>query len=316
MMFSQQEVFEKNVYDVQNNVHPAQVQNNVHPAQCGIPNQLPMSNFMVPPTVNQNVVFPNAPIATLPSMAPMAYPINPIQPVSVPTIYVDPVTLQIMYFVGFPNGLPMNDPLFTTMNATTNESVVPNETPKPNVARTVSFSVSRETTEVVETMQSLPEEKSKPVQKRKKYPHRSKQNKIDQVHAAIKDDFEDVYTEKVLRGEDTVRVHVKNYEGLGKIKNALDEISNHFDVEITDLAAPFSMKNKWQKKGFIVYLKLGSPEQVPIVQGIFHSYKFTKCDVARPKTALPQPINQKQDKPEFSLDIPELSKSKSGQMGA
>jgi len=45
------------------------------------------------------------------------------------------------------------------------------------------------------------------------------------------------------------------------------------------------MKNRFQKKGFIVYLKLASADMVPIVQEIFSHYKedFAKCDVALKK---------------------------------
>jgi len=134
--------------------------------------------------------------------------------------------------------------------------------------------------------------------KRKKYPHRSKQMKILEVHASLAEEYtaRGLYAdeEEVLRGEDTVRAHVKTFQGLNKIKEVLDEVHQCPDVTVRRIATPFSMKNKFQKKGFIVYLKLGSPEEVPAVQAVFARYSeyFKKCDVALPKekpatTALP-----------------------------
>jgi hypothetical protein len=125
--------------------------------------------------------------------------------------------------------------------------------------------------------------------KRKKYPHRSKQMKILEVHASLAEEYtaRGLYADEdeVLRGEDTVRAHVKTFQGLNKIKDVLDEVHNCPDVTVRRIATPFSMKNKFQKKGFIVYLKLGSPAEVPAVQAVFARYSeyFKKCDVALPK---------------------------------
>jgi len=124
--------------------------------------------------------------------------------------------------------------------------------------------------------------------KRKKYPHRSKQIRILEVHASLKEEYtaRGLYADEdeVLRGEDTVRAHVKTFQGLNKIKDVLDEV-HKADVTVRRIATPFSMKNKFQKKGFIVYLKLASPSEVPAVQAVFAKYSehFKKCDVALPK---------------------------------
>merc|ERR1712026_166879 len=65
----------------------------------------------------------------------------------------------------------------------------------------------------------------------------------------------------------------------------LDKIMSHPRVQVLKIATPFSMKNKFQKKGFIVYLKLADPSQVPIVQSIFAEFAefFPKCDIALKK---------------------------------
>lgn len=125
--------------------------------------------------------------------------------------------------------------------------------------------------------------------KKRKYKHRSKQDRIIDVHQTLKEYYthKGLYAgeDEVLRGFDTVRVHVKTYRGLNKIDLPLKEVENHPAVKILKIATPFSMKNKFQKKGFIVYLKLASVDMVPIVQEIFKVYEeyFNKCDIALKK---------------------------------
>lgn len=128
-----------------------------------------------------------------------------------------------------------------------------------------------------------------PVNTKRKYKHRSKQERILQVHAEMEDKFTalGLYAaeKEVLRGFDTVRVHVKTYRGLNVIEQPLDMILDDPTVQIRRIATPFSMKNKFQKKGFIVYLKLASSTQVPRVQEIFKQFEeyFPKCDIALTK---------------------------------
>lgn len=120
----------------------------------------------------------------------------------------------------------------------------------------------------------------------KKYRHRSKQIRIDEVHEELRVKYSKMglYAgdDEVLRGFDTVRVHVKTFHALNEIKFPLQDIENDRRVQILKIATPFSMKNRYQKKGFIVYLKLASSNQVEIVQSIFAKYKqhFAKCDIA------------------------------------
>merc|ERR1719195_1127367 len=123
----------------------------------------------------------------------------------------------------------------------------------------------------------------------KKYRHRSKQTRILEVHQKLKEEYtaKGLYAgdDEVLRGFDTVRVHVKTYKALNRIECPLNDVEKHPSVQILKIATPFSMKNRFQKKGFIVYLKLASADMVPIVQEIFSHYKedFAKCDVALKK---------------------------------
>jgi len=119
-----------------------------------------------------------------------------------------------------------------------------------------------------------------------KHPHRSKQKKIMSVHSIVEETWDNkgklAGDDEVLRGEDVLRIHVKTWEGLDLIQDVLDHVEQR--VPISRIAVPFSMKNKFQKKGFIVYLKLQDKMYVPEVQDIFglHKEHFKKCDVALP----------------------------------
>merc|ERR1719191_1101813 len=86
---------------------------------------------------------------------------------------------------------------------------------------------------------------------------------------------------------DSIRsaVHVKTYKALNRIECPLNDVEKHPGVKVLKIATPFSMKNRFQKKGFIVYLKLADKDMVPIVREIFSHYKedFAKCDIALKK---------------------------------
>merc|ERR1712117_499026 len=66
-----------------------------------------------------------------------------------------------------------------------------------------------------------------------------------------------------------------------EIKGVLEEV--RAAVHISKMSTPISMKNKFQKKGFIVYLKLADEADVPTVKAIFAKYSehFKKCEVAK-----------------------------------
>lgn len=143
----------------------------------------------------------------------------------------------------------------------------------------------------------------------KRFRHRSKQERILEVHAELKERYtqKGLYAaeDEVLRGFDTVRVHVKTYHALNKIECPLNDIEKHPNVTVLRIATPFSMKNKFQKKGFIVYLKLADERMVPIVQSIFANYSehFAKCDVALKKEDKEARLRQAQDTVLPELDV-------------
>ena len=57
-----------------------------------------------------------------------------------------------------------------------------------------------------------------------------------------------------------------------------------FLCNLFDLRCPFSRKSRYQKKGCILYLKLGSDDQIPLAQKVFANYNdcFKHCSVALP----------------------------------
>jgi len=150
-----------------------------------------------------------------------------------------------------------------------------------------SLAATAAVAETAPKVQQRTKTESKP--QNKKFRHRSKQTRILEVHQKLKEEYtaKGLYAgeDEVLRGFDTVRVHVKTYKALNRIECPLNDVEKHPSVQILKIATPFSMKNRFQKKGFIVYLKLATVDMVPIVQEIFSHYQedFAKCDVALKK---------------------------------
>merc|ERR1719433_2160643 len=120
--------------------------------------------------------------------------------------------------------------------------------------------------------------------RQKKFGYRSKQRKIDRTHRSIQEKFmaKGLFAKEreLVRGDDTLRIHVKTFEGLTDIQSALNEIHNHKEIDIVRVAAVFSKKNRFQKKGFIVYLKVGSVSQVKIALRLLKRYDTSLRNVA------------------------------------
>merc|ERR1719494_34314 len=114
--------------------------------------------------------------------------------------------------------------------------------------------------------------------------YRSKQDMIDKVFLALSEKYTalGLLENKGLRGDDTIRVHVKNFKALTKIEEALVAVESHPCVKISKVSLPFSFRNEFQKKGFLVYLKLADVTMVPHAQSVFRQYdEFKKCGVMR-----------------------------------
>lgn len=104
--------------------------------------------------------------------------------------------------------------------------------------------------------------------KQRKYSYRSKQNKINVVLNNLKRKFSNngkLAHGEVLRGEDTLRIDVKRFTALQQIEKVIDDIERNPKVEIVKADFPVSQKNRFQKKGFIAYLKCGSSEQANLL---------------------------------------------------
>lgn len=114
--------------------------------------------------------------------------------------------------------------------------------------------------------------------------YRSKQDMIDKVFLALSQKYTalGLLENKGLRGDDTIRVHVKNFNALTRIEEALVAVESHPKVKVSRVSLPFSFRNEYQKKGFLVYLKLEDVTMVPHAQSVFRQYdEFKKCGVMR-----------------------------------
>jgi len=258
-----------------------------------------------------------APVMFMPQMVPAAIP---FAPAPLPTIPMLPITqpalncdnsLPLFYDGSSFTQIPQNLQSFSSDGVLVpppGYSFVTMSAPTVSVERSVSPQLEDNTSSELlplpqdsirsrsrsSSVVSIPPEEVeevKPVEKtqNKKFRHRSKQTRILEVHQKLKEEYtaKGLYAgdDEVLRGFDTVRVHVKTYKALNRIECPLNDVEKHPAVEVLKIATPFSMKNRFQKKGFIVYLKLASVDMVPIVQEIFSHYKedFAKCDVALKK---------------------------------
>jgi len=128
--------------------------------------------------------------------------------------------------------------------------------------------------------QPAPQRKSK-----KKFGFRSKQNMIDKTYNAISQKYSDMGIlagmDEVLRGETTIRLHVKKFKALQRIQEALLAVENNRWIIIDKISIPMSMKNQFQKKGFLVYCRVAELSMVDEAKRVFQSFdEFKKCEVA------------------------------------
>jgi len=62
----------------------------------------------------------------------------------------------------------------------------------------------------------------------------------------------------------------------------LEFVESHPGVKIVKVNIPFSYRNKYIRKGFLVYLKLANETMVPLAQEAFRQFaEFPKCGVVR-----------------------------------
>jgi len=176
-----------------------------------------------------------------------------------------------------PNKLRTPPPGFQKMRcASTPSSSSPTAETRPNTFnRQRSRNAKRKSKKQVESV-------TDPSDYRPSY--RSKQDMIDYVYSKLSQKYTElgVLETNGLRGDDTIRVHVKNFKALSRIEQALVAVESNPHVKISKVSLPFSFRNEFQKKGFLVYLKLESVTMVPYAQSVFRQYEeFKKCGVMR-----------------------------------
>jgi len=127
----------------------------------------------------------------------------------------------------------------------------------------------------------------------RRFGFRSKQIKIDRTHSSVLRTFKDVLAkpDELVRGDDTVRVHVKKFRCLTVVEDALADITNDPELNVVKLAAPISKKNAKQKKGFIIYLKIDDASKINKVVTIFKSYGLDECVVAPERKTVVQEVD-------------------------
>jgi len=233
---------------------------------------------------------------SIPSMAPLPFqqehlmfpmPGQPVQNFSDFTpCYVDPQTGLLTPCRSRSASFDLPTQASPVLNA-----AVPCEDQVQDLGKMIQDMNFNSTSDVEQREQTLKLENSSGPQK--KYAYRSKQRKIDKVRSQIEEKYQSLELfadeKELVRGDDTVRVHVKTFLGLTKITEFLHEIEDHNEIRITRIACPFSKKNKNQKKGFIVYLKLQTVTQMEIVRDqIFPKYEsvLKSCVVAKPREPL------------------------------
>lgn len=150
--------------------------------------------------------------------------------------------------------------------------------------------ISRVKREIIRPKQPTP--KPTVIQHRrpkKKFGFRSKQNMIDKVYDALTQKYQDLGilagSDEVLRGDDTIRLHVKKFKALKRIQEALVAVERSPFIKISKVSTPLSMKNQFQKKGFLVYVRVADVSMVDEAKRIFQQFdEFKKCEVARQTT--------------------------------
>jgi len=134
--------------------------------------------------------------------------------------------------------------------------------------------------------------------RQRKFSYRSKQNKIDVVLSSLKRLFKHLgklADGEVLRGIDTLRIDVKRFTALQQIEQVVDAILRDPQVEILKADFPVSQKNRFQKKGFIAYLKCGSPDQANLLHdklSVLMDPKWKEKKLFRVNIAVEQPRDE------------------------
>jgi len=114
-----------------------------------------------------------------------------------------------------------------------------------------------------------------------------------------------IYLPEVTRGKSTVRVHVKTYDGLNCIKKALKKIEETEELLMDEIGFHVSMKNRYQKKGILIYIRFCEEEHVQKCFEIYDSFGGHLKD-----HALAPSRNDVRDQPPTSMEDIRAEKQK------
>jgi len=110
----------------------------------------------------------------------------------------------------------------------------------------------------------------------RRYGYRTKQNKIEKVYAAVTEHFAELgvlIPEDVgIRGTNVARLHVKKWHSLCRIEEAIEKVESDARIVTQRVSCPVSMKNLYQKKGFLIYWETQDEEQTKLLMDVFRSY--------------------------------------------
>jgi len=141
---------------------------------------------------------------------------------------------------------------------------------------------------VLDSVQKPSKEKKTRLQDTPRY--RYKQDLIENTMTELHSLFEGrVLPEKeALRGATTIRLHVKTETAIRSIVDCMTQVTNIPGVLVTQLSTPVSMKNRYQKKGFLCYFRISD---VDMVEEVLHHVRtnfacFDRCKVAVPRHSL------------------------------
>lgn len=66
--------------------------------------------------------------------------------------------------------------------------------------------------------------------------------------------------------------HVKKWHSLSRIEEAIAKVEANENIETQRVSCPVSMKNLYQKKGFLIYWETASEEQTQLLMDVFKSF--------------------------------------------
>jgi len=123
------------------------------------------------------------------------------------------------------------------------------------------------------TFVSTPPSQQKKGPPQKRYPHRSKQRKIESttqwIESVAKQRGVFAAPRELVRGRQVFQCHAKTFQACKDVRVALQKVLKNENIQVLRIACPFSRKNEFQKKGFILYVKVKDEVQVLLAEQIF-----------------------------------------------